>query len=141
MRVQYLVMNKYIPLVSCVSNLFTTLHCLLKCLQWILAVYIQVWDQNSLRYGVRSQVFFDVVSIALRLAPTRDDSFSGMESLILIALSCDPKLSPAGQQAAKHDELYPLLSVSLTVPPFVECFQQRNDPCTAKTLGLLQQHF
>ena len=49
-----------------------------------------------------------------------DDSFSGLESLTLIALSCNPKLSPAGQLTAKHDGLYPLLSVSLTVPPFVE---------------------
>ena len=37
--------------------------------------------------------------------------------------------SPAGQQTAKHDGLYPLLSVLLTVPPFVERFQQRDDPC------------
>ena len=42
-----------------------------------------------------------------------DDSFSGLESLTLIALSCTPKLSPAGQQTTKHDGLYPLLSVSL----------------------------
>ena len=32
-------------------------------------------------------------------------------------------------QTAKHDGLYPLLSVSLTVPPFVERFQQRDDLC------------
>ena len=43
------------------------------------------------------------------------------------ALSCNPKPSPAGQQTAKHDWLYPFLSVSLTVPPFVERFQQRDD--------------
>ena len=30
MRVQHLGMNKYIPLVSCVSNLFTSWHCLLR---------------------------------------------------------------------------------------------------------------
>ena len=48
---------------------------------------------------------------------------------MLIALPCDPKLSPVGQQTAKHDVLYPLLSVSLTVPPYVERFQQRDDPC------------
>ena len=48
---------------------------------------------------------------------------------MLISLSCEPKLSPAGQQTAKLDGLYPLLSVLLTVPPFVERFQQRNDPC------------
>ena len=30
----------------------------------------------------------------------------------------------------KHDlGLYPLLSILLTVPPFVERFQQRDDPC------------
>ena len=58
-----------------------------------------------------------------------DDSFSGLESLTLITLSCNPKLSPDGQQTVKHDELYSLLSVSLTVPPFVEHFQQRDDPC------------
>ena len=41
-----------------------------------------------------------------------------MESHKLIAL-----------QTAKHDGFYPLLSVLLTVPPFVERFQQRDDPC------------
>ena len=78
-----------------------------------------MWDQ--------SQAFFHVVPIALRLAPTPDDSFSSLESVTLIALSCDPKLS--GQQTTKHNGLYPLLSVLLTVPPFVERFQQRDDPC------------
>ena len=52
-----------------------------------------------------------------------DDSFSGLESLMLIALSCNPKLSVAGQQTAKYDALYPLLFVLLTVPSFVERFQ------------------
>jgi len=66
------------------------------------------------------------VSFAARSSYARDDSFSGLESLTLIALSCDPKLFPAGQQTAKHNGLYPLLSVSLTVPPFVERFQQRR---------------
>ena len=84
---------------------------------------------DSLSYGVQSQAIFDVVSIALKLAPTRDNSFSGLESLTLIALSCTPKLSPAGQQTAKHDGIYPLLSISLTVRPFVERVQQCNDPC------------
>ena len=41
-----------------------------------------------------------------------------MESHKLIAL-----------QTAKHDGLYLLLSVSLAVPPFVEPFQQRYNPC------------
>ena len=71
-----------------------------------------MWDQKSLNYGVRSQAFCDVVSIALRLAPTRDDSFSRLESLTLIALSCDPKFSPAGQQTAKLDRLYPNASAA-----------------------------
>ena len=62
--------------------------------------FSQLWSKE---YGIRP--FFDVVSIALRLAPTRDTSFSGLESLTLIALSYDPKLSPAGQQTAKHDGL------------------------------------
>ena len=44
----------------------------------IFAEYIQVWDQNSLSYGVRSQAFFDVVFIALRHVPTRDDSYVGL---------------------------------------------------------------
>ena len=57
MRVQYLRTSKYILLVSCDSNLFISLHCLLKCQQWIVANYIQLWDQNSLSYGVRSQAF------------------------------------------------------------------------------------
>ena len=57
-----------------------------------------------------------------------DDSFSSLESLTLIALSCELKLPPAGQQTAQHNGLYPLLSVSLTVLPFVEHFQQCDDP-------------
>ena len=65
MRVQHLHMNKDIPLVSCDSNLLTSLHCFLKCLQWIFAEYTQLWDQNALCYGVRSQAFCDIVSIAL----------------------------------------------------------------------------
>ena len=48
---------------------------------------------------------------------------------MLIPSSYDPKLSPAGKHTAKHDGLYPLFSVSLTVPPFVERFQRRDDPC------------
>ena len=47
---------------------------------------------------------------------------------MLIALSSGPRSSPAQQQTAKHDELYPLLSVSLIVSPFAERFQQRDDP-------------
>ena len=35
----------------------------------------------------------------------------------------------ASFQTAKYDGLYPLFSVSLTVPPFVEHFQQHDDPC------------
>ena len=69
------------------------------------------------------------VSFVAQSSFAGDDSFSGLESLTLIALSCNPKLSPAGQQTAKHDWLYPLHSVLLTVPPFVERFQQRDDPC------------
>ena len=49
---------------------------------------MQLWGQNSVSYRVRSQYFFDVVSIAFRLTPTRDDTFSGLESLTLIVLSC-----------------------------------------------------
>ena len=67
-------------------------------------------SEYSWLWSVESGLF-DVVSIALRLAPTRDDSFSGLESLTLIALSYDSKLSPSGQQIAKHDGLYPLLLV------------------------------
>ena len=48
----------------------------------------------------------------------RAGAYSVWESHKLIAL-----------QTAKHDGFYPLLSVSLTVPPFVESFQQRDDPC------------
>ena len=61
-RVQQLSTNKYIPLVSCDS---TFRHCLLKCMsiQWIFAEPIELWDQDSLSYGVWSQVFFDVVYI------------------------------------------------------------------------------
>ena len=80
--------------------------------------FSQLWSMES---GL-----FDVVFIMLR--PTRDDLFSGLESLTLIALLCDPKLNPAGQQTTKHDGLYSLLSVLLTMPPIVERFQQCDDP-------------
>ena len=46
-----------------------------------------------------------LMSIALKLIPTRDDSYSGLESLTLIALSYNPK------------------------PSFVEHLQQCDDPC------------
>ena len=82
---------------------------------------------SAMEYGVRP--FLMCIYCTQARPNSRDDSFSGLESLMIIALSCDPKLSPARQQTTKHDELYPLLSVSLTMPPFVERFQQRNDPC------------
>ena len=66
------------------------------------------------------------ISFAAQGSYAREDLFSGLKSLTLIALSCEPKLSPTGQQTAKHNGLYPLLSV---LPPFVERFQQRDDPC------------
>ena len=69
------------------------------------------------------------VSFALRSSLARGGPLSGQESLTLIALSSGPRSSPARQQTAKHDGLYPLLSVSLTMSPFVERFQQRDDPC------------
>ena len=72
----------------------------------------------------------------VRLVPTRDDSFSGLEPLTLIALSYDQKCSPAGQQTTKHDGLFPLLSVSQTMPPFVERFQQHDDPCHVGSYAL-----
>ena len=102
MRVQHLHMNKYIPLVSCDSNLHLCTVSSSVYSRYLLSTY-----SCGIRicHGVRNQAFFDVVSIALSLALTRDDSFSGLESLTLIALSCNPKLSPAGQQTTKHDGL------------------------------------
>ena len=47
---------------------------------------------------------------------------------MLIALSCDPKLSPAGQQTGKHDGLYPLLTVSLTVLSLLSTFSSATIP-------------
>jgi len=58
-----------------------------------------MWDQNSLSYGVRSQAFFDVV--ALRLDPTRDNSFSGLKSVTIITSPVTQNSLP--QQTAKHD--------------------------------------
>ena len=53
-----------------------------------------------------------------------------LESLVSRVFDANCQLnSPTGQQTTKHDGLYPLLSVLLTVPPFVERFQQRDDPC------------
>ena len=109
MRVQYLLMNKHIPLVP-VTPTYSQL-CTVS--SSVYSEYLLSTNRcgNSLSYGVWSQAYFDVVSIALRLAPTWDDLFSGLNSVTLITLSCDPKLSPAGQQTAKHDGLYPLLTL------------------------------
>ena len=48
-------MNKYIPLVSCISNLFKSCYCLLKS-RYIVHRYkhIQLWNQDSLGYGMES---------------------------------------------------------------------------------------
>ena len=68
MRVQHLNTNKYIPLVSCVSNLFTSWHCLLKptyshlstassshgLRMWIFGAHTAV-ESEFLSYGVWSQ--------------------------------------------------------------------------------------
>ena len=54
-RVQQHSTNKYIPLVSCDSTFRYSL------LKWIFAEPIELWNQDSLSYGVWSQVFFDVV--------------------------------------------------------------------------------
>ena len=70
------------------------------------------------------------------LLESGDGSFSVLESLTLIALSCNPKLPLAGQQTAKYDGLYLLLSVSLTMPSFVERFQQRDGPCRVSFYAL-----
>ena len=57
MRVQHLCMNKYIPLVSCVSNLFKSWHCLLKSqsLHWyLLSTYsCGIRVLSAMGYGVR----------------------------------------------------------------------------------------
>ena len=45
---------------------------------------LHVWDQNSLRYGVRSQAFFDVVSIALMLRCNLLSLSSGVSAAILL---------------------------------------------------------
>ena len=65
-----------------------------------------------------------------------------LESLVSGVFDANHQLnSPTGQQIAKHNGLYPLLSVSLTVPPFVERFQQRDDPCHGfYTLAFLSFH-
>ena len=44
-------------------------------------------------FGLNFLICFDVVSIALRFALNRDDSSSGLKSVTLIALYCEPKLS------------------------------------------------
>ena len=41
-------------------------------------------SEFSQLYGVRSQAFFDVLSIALRHGPVRDELFSGLKSVTLI---------------------------------------------------------
>ena len=60
-----------------------------------------MWDQNSLRYGVRSQAFFDVVSIALRLRCNLLSLSSGVSAASLLIhgyVSAVIFLSPQGFQ-------------------------------------------
>ena len=57
-RVEHLGTNKYIPLVSCVSNLFTSLHCLLKSQSivhgYLLSTYTAVESEFSQLWGMES---------------------------------------------------------------------------------------
>ena len=70
MRVQYLCMNKYIPLVSCDSNLFTSLHCLLKCLLVdICWVHTAVGSEFSLLWSMESGLFDVVSTICTKARP------------------------------------------------------------------------
>ena len=52
-EIQHFGTNKYILLVSCISNLFTSWHCLLKS-RSIVHGCIQVWNQDSLGYDTES---------------------------------------------------------------------------------------
>ena len=110
----------YIPLISGESNLFTSLHCLLKRVYWIFAEYIQLWGQNFIvtpfpSTGVTvcsfSSSFLSFVPGSFPLSAHGSLLSEGclMESHKLIAL-----------QTGKHNGLYPLLSISLTVPPLVD---------------------
>ena len=122
MRVRYLRMNKYILLVSHLCTVLSSVYS-------GYLVHTAV-GSDSLSYGVGSQAFFDVYKFVLKLAPTRDDSSLVWKFLTLIALFCNPKLSPAGQQTVKHDGFHTLLSVLLTVPPF----------SFVMTINLMHQH-
>ena len=58
MTVQHLGTNKYIPLVSCVSNLFTSWHCLLKSRSIVhgkLQVHIAIASEFSQLWGMDSR--------------------------------------------------------------------------------------
>ena len=124
MRVQYLRMYiRWFPETPTYSHLCTVSSSVYSAYLPRTWVHTAVGSEFSQLSSMESGLFW------CRLAQTWDDSFSGLESLTLITLSCDQKLSPAGQQTAKHDGLYPLLSISLTVPPSVERFQQCDDPC------------
>ena len=62
------------------------------------------------------------VSIAVWLSFTWAEPFSGLGS---ISDTNDPRFSPTGQQTVQNNELYIEFSVPLTIPSFVERFQQR----------------
>ena len=87
MRVELLGTNKYVPLLSFVSNLFTSWHCLLKSPSivhghllsthlgtatpqitvysaWKFAEHIQLWNQNSLSFGAWSQDGVDYILVS-----------------------------------------------------------------------------
>ena len=74
MRVERVSTNKYIPLLSFVSNLFTSWHCLLKSQSIVhghlLSTHlgtvssIQLWNQNSLSFGAWSQDGVDYIFVS-----------------------------------------------------------------------------
>ena len=142
MRVQYLHTNNFgllWPRLIHISALFPQVSIVEIC--WVHTAagseISQLWSTESglFRCSLYCHPFFQAleswygVSVALFMASSPSSSpLSTRRSLLSEGFLMDSHKLIA-LQTTKHNGLYPLLSISLTMSPFVEFFQQRNDPC------------
>ena len=114
MRVQHLGTNKYISLVSCGSNLFTSCHCLLKSSSIVhgyLLEHIQLWNQDLFSYGVWNQSGVDYI-----VSPFPEHNYwsCGMDLYKLSCTCCSRGITYLVEQAdLSGSGLHKLIALSL----------------------------
>ena len=141
--------NIFWPLVSCISSLFTSWHALppqvTVYLAWALAKHIQVWNQDSLGYGMESgwcrlhckpfsgaqllELWYRVLEALLYLLPTRviwssHEDLPGSGPHELITLSTLSRHSPlaAASRSTSIISLCLGCSTSLSSPFSSSCY-------------------